>query len=143
MNTDVLKQWESLWRYPDLLTLVVDNARRNEVESKAAARAILRGIAASATPRRAFSHLLDAGEFKPAEELLANVSSSLSNVPAELAEMNRQLAEARGKGLEEIEVRLFELETRLLRLGVSIAYPTDLDAANTKLQSPRDSLELV
>jgi hypothetical protein len=142
MNTDVLKQWESLWRYPDLLTLVVDSGRRNEVESKAAARAILRGIAAPATPRRAFSQLLGAGEFKAAEELLASLDPSLSNSPAELEEMNRQLAEARRSGLEEIEVRLFELETRMLRLGVSIAYPTDLDAANTKLQSARDSLTL-
>lgn len=142
MIVETLKQWESLSRYPELLTLVADKNPRSSVDKELAVRALLHGIAAAHEPRTAVEQLIKAGEFRAADDLLTNMASTAKASEDELAEMERQVADARQRGLDEILVRKFELETRGSRVNAKMAFPADLAEAFDRLEDARESLTL-
>src|SRR5438067_1739675 len=119
MNNELIMEWDELWRYPALVKSI---AQDGDVEPAKAARALLNGIAASHSPKRALIELITAGEFGSVESLLGKLSSARVIPASEIEEINKILREARRRALDEIEVRQFELKSRALRAGLD-AHP--------------------
>lgn len=124
----VLTGWTDLGRYPDLL-LLVGRGDEGSVAPEEALRWVLEGMASPRTHREGFAELLERGEFRAAEAILATEPSNMSPAGLEIGTLKVDLARARQQAQDEAQLRIVSLGRRAELVGLPPATPAGVEEA--------------
>lgn len=110
----LLRNWPSLWRYPDLAALLATDMA--EIDTKTAALTIARGINKDTSPADVLRSLLDVKNFRTANFLLGT-KAFREQAGGAFTLLAAEAADAIRRARFELLARRFELEARANRLG--------------------------
>lgn len=123
---NVLVGWPELWRYPELLGVLV---RRPDVEATEFGKALICGMASPRPPSEVFEALVGAGEFRTARTLLDRPGFRASLGGESLTGLTAEIDLARVNAQQEVEARVATLRHRAKAAGCSQDPPGGLRAA--------------
>lgn len=133
---DLLRGWAELWRYPEVLSLLV---RSPEAQAGEIARALVGGIATPRQPSEVFDALLEAGEYEAARSLLDRPGFrflSGESVAAQRAVLERRLLDAR----QEVHARVAALRERAGVAACQESPPAGLEEALSRRRTQAEAL---
>lgn len=118
IQSKLLRNWDSLWRYPILLTQLVSIKDDMDLPAIDVAREVVNGIAQPFTLPDSFNYLLNNGEFLAATFLLEKLNKDKVLPESDSKALRGRFEKAKARAIAEISVRKFELTTRAIRAGL-------------------------